>query len=195
MNKLIFIILAFMPLALLAQVEWVDINTPVEKLTGVIHTEDSSFSDKQIYDAIIAALPLMQADRVNNKKTDNQQILNAVAGGADNNGNTQVFSGFQTQNTPSLIVFNVQDLHKTTRVYYILQVQIKPGRYKITVTPVGTSGSALMTPNIDWGFAYKKSGEVKGIYKKYLESWRGVMSAFSEELAGKVNASGVGEDW
>lgn len=181
-----------------SQPEWKDIDTPGEKMVIVISTEDTSASAKDIYNTISSVLPELQQKRVNNKKVVNAQILNAVAGGQAVDGTSKdKFSGFlHTDSESGTIVFNVQDIIKTTRVYYQAKIQIKPGRYRVTITPAGTSGTALLTPNVDWSYAYKKNGDIKGMYKPYLPKWRALMEAFSDELGKAVNENlGDEDDW
>ncbi len=51
-------------------------------------------------------------------------------------------------------------------------MQVRSGRYKLTVIPSGTSGYANDHIQTEWSQLFKKNGEVKSLYSKYYDQMK-----------------------
>jgi hypothetical protein len=157
---------------------WEEDNTSNEKYIGVINI-DSTIIPSEVTEAfMITFQPLQDANIMTRQMRNNSAFgsaLSAVsgdynsmneftkAGGADSRRQNQAQSSWTVQFIDGV---------RISRFYYNVSVQVRKGRYKLTVIPSGTSGYANDHIQTEWSQMFKKNGEIKSIYSKYYNQMK-----------------------
>ncbi|HSO88745.1 MAG TPA: hypothetical protein VLQ91_19485 [Draconibacterium sp.] len=157
--------------------EWQDNLTPNEKYIGVIQV-DSIISASKIIEAFMATFQSLQDANIMTKQMRTNSSIGGVTSAMNGDyesmddfskaGDSDSRKQYQGQNT-----WTVQfiDGVRMNRFYYNIGVQAKDGRYKLTVTPSGSSGYANDHIQTEWSQMFK-NGEVKSIYSKYYDQMK-----------------------
>ncbi|QXP74312.1 hypothetical protein H0I31_09010 [Tenacibaculum sp. AHE15PA] len=183
--------------------KWQENRTANEYYTGVIQV-DSTINASKIIDAFISTFQPMQDANIMTK----QMRSNSAWGGALSavNGDSKSISDFASAGDSDLrnqnqrqTTWTVQfiDGVRLSRFYYNVSVQTKDGRYKITVTPAGSSGYVNDHIQTEWSQMFKK-GKVRSIYSKYYEQMKIKLAYTIDQWINKVDKhliSGEKDDW
>jgi len=183
--------------------KWQENGTANEFYTGVIQV-DSTIIASKIIDAFISTFQPMQDANIMTK----QMRRNNMWGGALSavNGDHNSMSDFASAGDSDL---RNQNQRKTTwtvqfidgvrlsRFYYNVSVQARNGRYKLTVTPAGSSGYGNDYIQSEWSQMFKK-GKVRPIYSKYYNQMKIKLAYTINQWINKVDkylVSGEKDDW
>ena len=157
--------------------DWQDNLTPNEKYIGVIQI-DSSINATEIIEAFMSTFQPLQDANIMTK----QMRTNSAIGGTASamNGDLNSMEDFskagdaddrkQYQGRSSWTVQFIDGV-RLNRFYYNVSVQAKNGRYKLTVTPSGSSGYVNDHIQTEWS-QMCKNGEVKSLYAKYYDQMK-----------------------
>ena len=157
--------------------EWQDNLTPNEKYIGVIQV-DSSIKATQIIEAFMTTFQPLQDANIMTKQMRTNSAIGGVASAMD--GDYESMEDFskagdadsrrQYQGKTSWTVQFIDGV-RLNRFYYNVGVQAKDGRYKLTVTPAGSSGYANDHIQTEWSRMFK-NGSVKSMYAKYYDQMK-----------------------
>lgn len=160
-----------------ANMDWVDDLTPNEKYIGVIQV-DSTISASEIIDAFMVTFQPLQDANIMTKQMRTNSAIGGVASAMD--GDYESMDDFskagdaddrkQYQGRSSWTVQFIDGV-RLNRFYYNVSVQAKDGRYKLTVTPAGSSGYANDHIQTEWSQMFK-NGSVKSMYAKYYDQMK-----------------------
>lgn len=152
--------------------DWQDNLTPSEKYIGVIQV-DSTISASKIIEAFMATFQPLQDANIMTKQMRTNSAIGGVASAMNSDydsmddfskaGDADSRRQYQGQSTWTVRFI---DGVRLNRFYYNVNVQAKDGRYKLTVTPAGSSGYANDHIQTEWSQMFK-NGEIKSIYSKY----------------------------
>lgn len=182
---------------------WEQDNTPTEFYTGVIQV-DPKISSSEIIDAFMATFQTMQDANIMTKQMRSNNAFGSTLSVL--NGDSDSFEEFTSAGDSDLRMQNhrqntwtVQfiDGVRLSRFYYNVSVQTKDGRYKLTVTPSGTSGYANDHIQYEWSHLFKK-GEVKSSYSKYYNQMKIKLAYTIDQWITKVDdylATEENDDW
>lgn len=156
---------------------WEDDITPNEKYTGVIQV-DTTVEASAIIEAFMATFQPLQDANIMTKQMRNNSTFGAAASAASGDMNsmddfTKAGDADDRRQYQSRTSWTVQfiDGVRLNRFYYNVNVQAKKGRYKLTITPSGTSGYANDHIQREWSQMFR-SGKVKGMYSKYYDQMK-----------------------
>ena len=183
--------------------KWQENRTVNEFYTGVIQV-DSTINASKIIDAFISTFQPMQDANIMTK----QMRRNNAWGGALSavNGDSKSMSDFASAGDSDLrnqnqrqTTWTVQfiDGVRLSRFYYNVSVQTRDGRYKLTVTPAGSSGYANDHIQTEWSQMFKK-GKVRSMYSKYYDQMKIKLAYTIDQWINKVDkhlVSGEKDDW
>ena len=157
---------------------WEEDRTPNEKYIGVIQI-DSTISPSAVIEAFMITFQPLQDANIMTKQMRNNNAFGSVAsamsgdyksmddfsktGDADSRRQNQARSSWTVQFIDGV---------RISRFYYNVSVQVRSGRYKLTVIPAGTSGYANDHIQTEWSQLFKKNGEVKSLYSKYYNQMK-----------------------
>jgi len=183
--------------------KWQENRTANEFYTGVIQV-DSTINASKIIDAFMSTFQPMQDANIMTKQMRSNSAwggaLSAVSGDYDSMsdfasaGDSDLRNQNQRQTT-----WTVQfiDGVRLSRFYYNVSVQTKDGRYKLTVTPAGSSGYANDHIQTEWSQMFKK-GKVRSMYSKYYDQMKIKLAYTIDQWINKVDkhlVSGEKDDW
>lgn len=183
--------------------KWQENRTANEFYTGIIQV-DSTINASKIIDAFISTFQPMQDANIMTK----QMRSNSAWGGALSavNGDYNSMSDFASAGDSDLrnqnqrqSTWTVQfiDGVRLSRFYYNVSVQARDGRYKLTVTPAGSSGYANDHIQTEWSQMFK-NGEVRSMYSKYYAQMKIKLAYTIDQWISKVDkylVSGEKDDW
>tara|TARA_B100001758_G_scaffold224454_1_gene215824 strand:+ start:2385 stop:3050 length:666 start_codon:yes stop_codon:yes gene_type:complete len=157
---------------------WLEDQTPNEKYVGVIQF-DSTISESNIIEAFMMTFQPLQDANIMTKQMRNNNAFGAVASGLSGdyrsmnefNKSGQADSRRQNQVRNSWTVQFIDGV-RISRFYYNVSVQVKDGRYKLSVIPAGMSGYANDHIQTEWNQIFNKKGEVKSLYSKYYSQMK-----------------------
>ena len=157
---------------------WEENTTPDEKYIGVFQI-DSTISASEVIEAFMITFQPLQDANIMTKQMRNNNAFGSVAsamsgdyksmddfsktGDADSRRQNQARSSWTVQFIDGV---------RISRFYYNVSVQVRSGRYKLTVIPSGTSGYANDHIQQQWSQLFKKNGEVKSLYSKYYNQMK-----------------------
>jgi len=158
---------------------WEENTTPDEKYIGVFQI-DSTISASEVIEAFMITFQPLQDANIMTKQMRNNNAFGPVAsalifsqkminfqftenGDADSRSQNQALSSWTVQFIDGV---------RISRFYYNVSVQVRSGRYKLTVIPAGTSGYANDHIQTEWSQLFKKNGEVKSLYSKYYNQMK-----------------------
>ena len=156
---------------------WEEDGTPNEKYIGVIQI-DSTISSSQVIEAFMITFQPLQDANIMTRQMRNNNTFGAIASGISGDYNSmdgfnkagEAVSRRQNQARSTWTVQFIDGV-RISRFYYNVSVQVKDGRYKLTVIPSGTSGYANDHIQTEWSQMFKK-GEVKRLYSKYYDQMK-----------------------
>lgn len=183
--------------------DWQDNLTPNEKYIGVIQV-DSIISASKIIEVFMATFQPLQDANIMTK----QMRTNSAIGGVSSamSGDYKSMEDFskagdadsrkQYQGESSWTVQFIDGV-RLNRFYYNVSVQAKDGRYRLTVTPAGSSGYANDHIQTEWSQMFK-NGEVKSMYSKYYDQMKIKLAYTIDQWINEVDKYLVGDannDW
>lgn len=175
-----------------ANMKWQNNLTPNEKYIGIIHV-DSTASATQIIEAFMATFQPLEDANIMTKQMHNLSAAGEVLSSTQGDyksmdefskaGDAAHRRQYKDQHT-----WTVQfiDGVRSVRFYYNIFVQAKDGRYKLTVTPAGSSGYAVDHIQTEWSRMFK-NGEVRGMYSKYYNEIKIKLAYTIDQWINKVN--------
>lgn len=182
---------------------WQENITPNEKYVGVIQV-DSTISASEIIEAFMSTFQPLQDANIMTKQMRNNNTFGAVA--SSMNGDYKSMEDFSKagdadsrRQNQARSAWTVQfiDGVRLNRFYYNVSVQAKDGRYKLTVTPAGSSGYANDHIQTEWSQMFKK-GNVKSMYSKYHAQMKIKLAYTIDQWINNVDGHLVGDgndDW
>tara|TARA_B110001450_G_scaffold255746_1_gene284098 strand:+ start:121 stop:789 length:669 start_codon:yes stop_codon:yes gene_type:complete len=183
--------------------KWQENRTANEFYTGVIQV-DSTINASKIIDTFMSTFQPMQDANIMTKQMRSNSAwggaLSAVNGDYDSMSDFTSFgdSDLRNQNQRQT-TWTIQfiDGVRLSRFYYNVSVQTRDGRYKLTVTPAGSSGYANDHIQTEWSQMFKK-GEVRSMYSKYYDQMKIKLAYTIDQWINKVDkhlVSGEKGDW
>tara|TARA_B110000093_G_C12842611_1_gene355911 strand:- start:183 stop:851 length:669 start_codon:yes stop_codon:yes gene_type:complete len=183
--------------------KWQENRTANEFYTGVIQV-DSTINASKIIDTFMSTFQPMQDANIMTKQMRSNSAwggaLSAVNGDYDSMSDFASFgdSDLRNQNQRQT-TWTIQfiDGVRLSRFYYNVSVQTRDGRYKLTVTPAGSSGYANDHIQTEWSQMFKK-GEVRSMYSKYYDQMKIKLAYTIDQWINKVDkhlVSGEKGDW
>lgn len=182
---------------------WQDNITPSEKYIGVIQV-DSTISASEIIEAFMVTFQPLQDANIMTKQMRNNNAWGATLSATTGDYNSM--SDFteagdantrrQLQGRKSWTVQFIDGV-RLSRFYYNVSVQAREGRYKLTVTPSGSSGYANDHIQTEWSQNFK-NGKVKGMYSKYYDQQKTKLAYTIDQWINKVDKQlegGANDDW
>lgn len=182
---------------------WQENITPNEMYTGVIQI-DSTISASQIIEAFMSTFQPLQDANIMTKQMRNNSTFGAIA--SSMSGDYKSMEDFtkagdadsrrQYQGRTSWTVQFIDGV-RLSRFYYNVSVQAKDGRYKLSVTPAGSSGYANDHIQTEWSQMFKK-GKVKSLYSKYYNQMKIKLAYTIDQWINNVDKHLVGDgndDW
>jgi len=182
---------------------WQENTTPNEKYIGVIQI-DSTISPSAVIEAFMITFQPLQDANIMTKQMRNNNTFGAIA--SSMSGNYKSMDDFtkageadsrrQNQARSSWTVQFIDGV-RLSRFYYNVSVQVKNGRYKLTVIPAGTSGYANDHIQTKWSQMFK-NGKLKSIYSKYYDQMKIKLAYTIDQWIGNVDENLIGDvndDW
>ena len=156
---------------------WEEDRTPNEKYIGVIQI-DSTISNSEVIEAFMITFQPLQDANIMTRQMRNNNTFGAIASGISGDYNSvndfnkagEAGSRRQNQARSSWTVQFIDGV-RISRFYYNVSVQVRDGRYKLTVIPSGTSGYANDHIQTEWNQMFKK-GKVRKLYSKYYDQMK-----------------------
>ena len=186
-----------------ANMDWQDNITPNEKYIGVIQV-DSTISASEIIEALMATFQPLQDANIMTKQMRTNSAIGGVASAMD--GDYESMDDFskagdadsrrQYQGRSSWTIQFIDGV-RLNRFYYNVSVQAKDGRYKLTVTPAGSSGYANDHIQYEWSQMFK-NGEVKSSKSKYYDQMKTKLAYTIDQWINEVDKHLEGDandDW
>ena len=186
-----------------ANMDWQDNLTPNEKYIGVIQV-DSTISASEIIEAFMATFQPLQDANIMTKQMRTNSAIGGVASAMD--GDYESMDDFskagdadsrrQYQGRSSWTVQFIDGV-RLNRFYYNVGIQAKDGRYKLTVTPAGSSGYANDHIQTEWSQMFR-NGEVKSSYFKYYDQMKTKLAYTIDQWINEVDKHLEGDandDW
>jgi len=183
--------------------KWQENRTVNEYYTGVIQV-DTTIKASKIIDAFISTFqPMQDANIMTKQMRSNSAWGGALSAANGDYGSMSDFAGAgdsdlrnQNQRQTTWAVQFIDGV-RINRFYYNVSVQARDGRYKLTVTPAGSSGYANDHIQTEWSQMFKK-GEVRSMYSKYYEQMKIKLAYTIDQWINKVDkhlVSGEKDDW
>lgn len=182
---------------------WEDNITPNEKYVGVIQI-DSTITATEVIEAFMITFQPLQDANIMTKQMRNNNAFGAAL--STMNGDYKSVDDFtkagdansrrQNQAQSSWTVQFIDGV-RINRFYYNVSVQVKKGRYKLTVIPSGMSGYANDHIQTVWGQMFK-NGELKSIYSKYYDQMKIKLAYTIDQWINNVDkhlSSDKNDDW
>jgi hypothetical protein len=178
---------------------WQEDATPNEKYIGVVQI-DSTISASDVIEAFMITFQPLQDANIMTKQMRNNNAFGAIA--SSMSGDYKSMNDFtksgdadsrrQNQARSSWTVQFIDGV-RISRFYYNVSVQVRSGRYKLTVIPAGTSGYANDHIQTEWSQIFKKNGEVKSIYSKYYNQMKIKLAYTIDQWINSVDGHLIGD--
>ena len=182
---------------------WIDDSTPDEKYIGVIKIDTAITKDKVIEAFMITFQPLQDAN-IMTKQMRTNSAIGSVAAALNNDYDAVsdfVNDGDADSRKQNLArsSWTVQfiDGVRISRFYYNVNVQVKDGRYRLSVIPAGTGGYANDHVQTTWSQLFK-NGQIKPIYSKYYDQMKIKLAYTIDQWINNVDEylnADLNEDW
>lgn len=176
-----------------------EINTPNEYGVQVIEIL-GDYSADEILNALLEIIPKVQSENETSRQMANAALFLGIVGGdyslLDDLGQT-TFTDKQRMIEDGF-TFLYTDAVKMLKIFYNVTIDVKDGKFRVKIYPIGFGGSASQKANFPYGNVYTKNTQkVKPIYadhrRKTLASMEDTISQIKEAVIKALEAKK--EDW